>query len=77
MYTSEYATPPHKTHITLHTSHTSSARDTFGPHRIKTRLHTHCMQNINCCQLALEVAHYYRTVIPQHCNFMLVKFMYF
>ena len=59
---------------TLHTSHTSSLRDPFGPHSIKTDV---CIQNINCSQPVAEAAHYHTVFIPQHCNFMRVRFMYF
>jgi len=61
-------------HFTRHTSHTPSVQDPFEQHRIKTDVF---MQNIDCCQHVLEADHYYRVLTPQHCNFMLVKFMCF
>ena len=37
----------------------------------------HSARNINCYEPVLETAQYHTVLISQHCNLMLVKFMYF
>jgi hypothetical protein len=40
-------------------------------------LYTSSRQNKNGCELVLEDVQYHIVLILQHCNFMLVRFMYF
>jgi len=37
---------------------------------------TCCRQNINICKLVHEAAHCHISLISQHCNFMLISFVY-
>jgi hypothetical protein len=58
-------------HFTLHTLHLYQIP---SDHTVSRHVY---IQNINFCQPVPEVAHYHTVCIPQHCNFMRVKFMYF
>jgi hypothetical protein len=45
--------------------------------KIKSCLYAYSIHHKNGSKLVLDVAHYDAVLISQHCNFMLVNFMYF
>jgi len=39
-------------------------------------MYTYCVQNINCCESVLEVAHYHTVLMSRLCTLMFFKFTY-
>jgi hypothetical protein len=70
---------PAPQHTTWHDTHHMFQVDEISlDHKDWDRcLYVYSTQNINGCKLVIQAAHYHPVLISQHCNFLLVKFIYF